>query len=330
MRLRRGLRVLRTGDDEVQIGTDPRWSVRLHGLTATQCRAVLRGTERTLRPALPEPVLIELDRLGLLRAPVLRTTPMPDRLVPDVLATALVGDGDLREVRERRAAATVTVGGLGRTGILIATTLAGAGVGTVLLDDRRRVLDADVGTGLSPADVGHRRQTAAAQLLRTVAPGVRTGSTDRWGNAPAVVVTVSADAADPEQGLRLMSTGLPWLPVVLREADALIGPLSVPGGPSCQRCVELARADRDPQWPRVLGLLCSGDRVAAEPVVLAAVAGGLAAAEVLRVVDGGRPMTAGRQYEVPMPSVEPRLRAWAAHPECGCAALPTSDGKIAD
>lgn len=325
MLLRRGLRVLRTGDDQVQIGTDPRWAVRLHGLTAAQCAAVRRGAERSLRPALPDSVLAELDRLGLLRAARPHTGSLPDRLVPDCVAAALVGDGDPHRVRRRRAAASVLVVGLGRTGVVIASALAGAGIGTVLLDDQRPVSAAEVGTGLSPADLGRTRQSAVADLLRAMAPGVRTGSTARATRDPELVVSVSADVVDPELGLRLASAGLAQLPVVLREADALVGPLARPGIGSCQRCVELARADRDPHWPRVLGMLASGPRSTREPVVLATVSGGLAAAEAVTLVDGGQPVTTGRQYEVALPCLEPRLREWAAHPDCGCAALPVTE-----
>lgn len=323
MRLRRGLRVVHTGEDEVQIGTDPRWAVRLHGLSPVQCRAVLRGTERSLRPVLPEPVLAELGTLGLLRPPVPRDLPVPERLVPDCRVTALARDGDPRAIRERRAAATVAVHGLGRTGVQVAVLLASAGIGTVLLADRHRVRGTDLGTGLGPGEVGRRRTTAVAALLRSIAPGVRTGTAGRSGPEPEVVVTVDGDAVDPERTQRLLSAGTAQVPVVLREADALVGPTARPGGACCPRCVELARADLDPRWPRVLGLLRAGDDAGAEPVVLAAVAGGLAAAEVLSLVDGDQPVTDGRQYELPLPSVEPRLRAWAAHPECGCAALPT-------
>ncbi|WP_169166214.1 ThiF family adenylyltransferase [Cellulomonas taurus] len=325
MLLRRGVRVLRIDDDQVQIGTDPRWAVRLHGLTSAQCTAVQRGADRSLRAALPESVLTELDRLGLVRAPRPHTGSMPDRLVPDCVATALVDDGDPHRVRRRRAAASVAIVGLGRTGVVIASALAGAGIGTVLLDDERPVSAAETGTGLSPGDLGRTRQTAVADLLRTMAPGIRTGSMARANRDPDLVITVSADVVDPELGLRLTSTGLPQLPVVLREADALVGPLARPGVGCCQRCVELARADRDPHWPRVLGLLAAGRRSTREPVVLATVAGGLAAAEAVTLMDSGQPVTTGRQYEVALPRLEPRLREWAAHPDCGCAALPVTE-----
>lgn len=325
MRLRRGLRVLRTGPAEVQIGIDPRWAVRLRGLTGAQCTALVQGSERALGPVIPPRVLSDLDRLGLTRTATRREAVLAPRLAPDARAYALTEGVEARDILRRRAAATIEVQGLGRTGVLIASTLAAAGIGTLRLTDRRMVTDSDLGTGLPSEEVGRRRETAVARLVRVSAPGTRAGSTDRWGTDPTAVVTVSTDATDPEHSLRLMSAGVPHLPVVLREADAMVGPFAVPGAPCCLRCVELTRADHDPDWPRLLALLCSGDRVAAEPIALATVTAGLAAAEVLRQVDGGRPVTLGRGYELAVPSMEPRLRVWAAHPDCGCAALPTRD-----
>ncbi|MEV7972591.1 hypothetical protein [Cellulomonas sp. NPDC089187] len=325
MRLRRGLRVLRTGTDQVQIGTDPRWAVRLHGLSPSQCRAVLQGAERSLHPALPEEVIDQLSRLGLTRPDRVRDAVVPARLLPDARTTALVCGSDPRMVRRRRAEAVVAVSGLGRTGVQIACTLAASGIGTLLLDDPRPVTEPDTGTGLTPGEVGQRRHTVVARILRTTAPGVHVGSPGKVSATPTVMITVEADAVDPARTLALASAGIPQLPVVLREADALVGPLAVSGG-ACPRCVELARADLDPIWPQVLGLLCSADQDRPEPVVLAAVTGALAAAEALALIDGGQPVTRGHQYEIPLPTAEPRLRAWAAHPECGCAALPSDLG----
>ena len=61
---------------------------------------------------------------------------------------------------------------------------------------------------------------------------------------------------------------------------------------------------------------------AGEPVALAALGAALAAAEALTYLDAGVPRTRGATYEIAMPDLLPRLRAWAVHPDCGCTALP--------
>lgn len=363
MRLRRGLRVLRTGGHSVRIGTDPRWAVSVDGLTATQADRLAGAGDRPLTGRVPDHILAQLATAGLLRPEGVREQALSPLSAPDARVYALAGAGSADRVRTDRSTAVIGVTGLGRTGTVIASTLAVAGIGTVLLDDDTPVRPEDTGTGLIGADVGVPRAVAVSRLLHRAAPGVRT----RWGatepgsravratdrRAPVaeravpeeertvretervtaggdagglavvdVVVSVSAEAGDPVLALHLLSAGVAHLPVVLREADAVIGPLVRAGQPPCLRCVELSRADLDPQWPRVLAQLRALPPGAGTPAALAVVTGGLAAAEVLRLVDGERPVTTGRQYEIPVPSMEPRLREWAAHPDCGCAALP--------
>ena len=170
--------------------------------------------------------------------------------------------------------------------------------------------------------------------------------------APDLVVLVEHGAASPETALRLVTAGLPHLSVVVREGDALVGPFVVPvgaGGPrtgsgvegvgqaagpgrlpargtACLRCLDLHRGDVDPSWPLVAAqLVCrppTSSGPAGEPVALAALGAALAAAEALTYLDTGVPRTRGATYEIAMPDLLPRLRAWAVHPDCGCTALP--------
>lgn len=324
MQLRAGLRVLRSGTREVQIGTDPRWAVRVRGLSAKQCEVLLRAGDRPLAGLLPEQVLDRLREVGLLRRRPRRSTPVPPAMVPDAWAYALAGDGDPGPLLRRRARAVVGITGLGRCGAQVAVTLAAAGIGTVLLDDDGPVRPSDVGTLLEPQEVGVPRSQAVTRLLGRLSPATRTSRTG--SRPPQTVVSVSAGATDPALAIDLLAADVPHLPVVVREGDALVGPFVVPDEPPCLRCVDLHRVAADPAWPRVLVEL-TGPRATSGgvPAALATVAAGLAAADVLRLVDGERPHLCGRQYEVPVPSLEPRSRAWAAHPDCGCAALPTID-----
>lgn len=330
MQLRQGLRVLRRATDEVQVGLDPRWAVRVAGLTPERAERLLRAGDRPLDDTLPAPALDALGAAGLLRPSTSRARRVRPDLRPEALAHGLArADGDGVDPVRRRAAATVAVAGLGRAGTAVATTLALAGVGTLLLDDPRPTGPED----LVPAGDGPDRATALAAALRALAPRtrVRTGRAlaTLLADPPDVVVTAASDAPDPATALALLGADVPHLPVVTREADALVGPFVRPapsGGPPlpCVRCLDLHRAAADPAWPTVLAQLVApgpGDAAAEPPAALAAVVGGLAAAEVLAHLDGGAPRTAGAQYEVPVPSVAPRLRRWAAHPECGCAAL---------
>jgi len=310
MRLRTGLRVLRRAADEAQVGTDPRWAVRLTGLTRTEVDALVTAGLATDGPRL-RGLAYELACAGLA---------VPDDsadTAADALAWGLLRPDDDPAARaRRRSAACVGVVGLGPTGLGIAAGLAAAGVGTVLLDDERSVRTVDIGaTGYRWGDVGRPREEAVARLLRDVSPAVVID-----GHAtPAVLVVVEGAAADPARGERLVSLDVTHLSVVVREADTVVGPLVVPGAGPCLRCLDLHRADLDAAWPLLLSQLVGAHP--AEPGPVAAVASGLAVATVLAAVDG-LPPALGRTWEVGLPDAVPRERVWATHPDCGCAGLP--------
>jgi hypothetical protein len=342
MRLRPGLRVLRRTDSEVQIGTDARWAVRLAGLGP--------GEASLLRLLDDDPELDSLvDRARAFGVADVRANELLDALQtarltcrtpastrPRVRTAAsadaavyslLRDDGDGAAVVRARADRTVGVVGLGPLGLTIAVTLAAAGVGTVLLDDAGRITSVDVGAaGYRLGDVGSRRVHVASRLVRDVAPDVRTEPP--VGTVPDVVVLVERDVADPATVLALVTAGITHLSVVVREADALVGPLVVPGAGPCLRCVDLHRGDVDDCWPTVVAQLAgraTGVGVLRSEVgVLAGLCGALAAAEVLVHLDGGSPATRGASYEVTLPDVAPRRRPWVVHPSCGCTTL-TSD-----
>ncbi|MFS0700543.1 ThiF family adenylyltransferase [Cellulomonas sp. 179-A 4D5 NHS] len=365
MRLRPHLRVLLRGPDELQVGTDPRWAVRLTGLATGEAELLqeleaLPELDRWLAWALDQ----GLDRtrgehlVGLLVDAQVTTSESRRSATVRAGAGAEVAawnllrpDGDGAAQVDARRSAVVGVCGLGRLGLAVATTLAVAGVGTVLLDDDGVVRSSDIGPGgYRMGDVGSARLATATRVLRDVAPEVRCEVAP--GTVPDLVVLVEHGAASPETALRLVTAGLPHLSVVLRECDALVGPLVVPvgageprtrgagegagppavagrpprNGSACLRCLDLHRGDVDPAWPLVVAqLVCrppTSSGPAGEPVALAGLGAALAAAEALTHLDGGVPRTRGATYEIAMPDLHPRLRAWAVHPDCGCTALP--------
>ncbi|HEX5333765.1 MAG TPA: ThiF family adenylyltransferase [Cellulomonas sp.] len=339
MRLRPGLRVLRRTDAEVQIGTDTRWAVRLGGLDPGEARLLClldddpeldslvdRARACGVTDVRATELLDALHAARLTcqtpasRRPRVRTAASADAAVWSLLRD----DGDGRALVRARADRTVGVVGLGPLGLATAVALAAAGVGTVLLDDDGRVTSVDVGAaGYRLGDVGSRRVHVASRLVRDVAPDVRTEAVA--GTVPDVVVLVERDVADPATGLALVTAGMTHLSVVVREADALVGPFVVPGVGPCLRCVDLHRADVDDCWPTVVAQLAG--RVGkvgvlrSEVGVLAGLCGALAAAEVLAHLDGGRPATRGASYEVTLPDLAPRRRPWVVHPGCGCTTL---------
>ncbi|WP_407341540.1 ThiF family adenylyltransferase [Pengzhenrongella phosphoraccumulans] len=343
MRLRAGLRVLWRARDEVQIGTDPRWAVRLTGLTAPEVH-LLRELDDGVGPrelhALAGECGVSAARLDALLALLdeaqltapdgarrrLATRAAAPGTGPDAATwTRLLDDGAGAAHVAARDDRTVGLHGAGRLGLSMAVTLAAAGVGTVLVDDDLAVTAADLGVGgYTVRDLQAPRREVAARLLRAVAPAVRT--TGPPGTVPDVMVLVEHGAADATRARILVSTSVVHLSVVVREADVLVGPLVVPGDSACLRCLDLHRADADDRWPVVSAQLAGALAPvgAGEESVLAAIGGALAAGQVLAHLDGTGARTRGAAFEVALPDAVPRLREWPVHPECGCTGLPGS------
>ncbi|WP_066581577.1 ThiF family adenylyltransferase [Cellulomonas timonensis] len=343
MRLRPGLRVLRRGPSEVQVGADPRWAVRLVDLGAREVDLLLElehGGDLDLLRREAGRHGVSAARAGEL-ADALRsaqvTSDGPRRAGPPLRPgasaeveawTLLRDDGDGAAQVRARAGRSVGVVGLGRTGLGAALTLAASGVGTILLDDDSWVTSLDVGaSGYRVSDVGGRRLSAAARALRDIAPEVEVSLPP--GQRPDVILHVERGAADPATAVALVASGATHLSVVLREADASVGPFVVPGEGPCLRCLDLHRADVDAAWPTVAAQLVAArprgpppPGEPGEPGVLAGVCAALAAAEVLAHLDGRTPRTRGATVEVAMPDVLPQTRGWEVHPQCGCTSLP--------
>lgn len=298
--------MLRRSATEVQVGTDPRWAVRLTDLPPSDTDLLV---DPVVAGLLSQAHLTQDDD-----EPVLRGPSAVDAQVWSLLRPAADGPSVVAAREER----VVAVLGLGPTGLGIAVGLAAAGVGTVLLDDEAAVRPFDVGpTGYSWTDVGASRTSVAARRLRDVAPRVSTEPV----RSPDVVVLVETDVADPLRGPALVAAGTVHLSVVLREADVVVGPLVVPGRGPCLRCLDLRRTDADPAWPSLLDQLGRSDP-AVEAAATAVVASGLGTAAVLAHLDGAGGRPPGTVFEVSAPGAVPRERAWAVHPDCGCTALP--------
>ncbi|MFE7508206.1 thiamine biosynthesis protein ThiF [Promicromonospora sp. NPDC057488] len=341
LRLRPGTPVLSRGGGQVQCGSDPRWSFVLSGLTpaeeswleeiaerrhvsveqsAARCGV---GVERR------DEVMAVLFRAGVLvpvPGPVGAVTAPADGAADATVLGMLRPDGAGLATLAARAERVVGLAGLGRLGTAVALHLATAGVGGLVLHDPLPVQTTDVGLGgLRTADVGQARDAAVRALLAERSPRVAVrvdgGGAGLDPEALDAVVVTEPHAAHPARYQRLLGLGVPHLPVVVREADVVVGPLVRPGRSACVSCVDLARADADREWPALAAQL----RETAEPTheaTLAAVAAATAAGQVLAQLDGHRPTAVGACLEISLPAGLPRARPVEPHPRCGCVVLP--------
>ncbi|GAA1851838.1 ThiF family adenylyltransferase [Myceligenerans crystallogenes] len=332
MRLRPGTPVLMRSDGSVQCGTDPRWSVVLDGLTPvegswlrdlTERRHVSPGQSAARRGVTPhrrDLILGVLARAGMLVAPSAEHGAGPGAATADARALGVLRpDGAGLATLAGRAAATVAITGLGRIGSVIALLLAAAGVGRLALVDPRPVQTADTGLGaLTEQDVGQARDEALARVVAGRSPAVEV-LTD-GDPEPDLAVVVESRATLPARFARLMSAGIPHLPIVVREADVVVGPLVRPGHSTCVGCLDAVRADQDGDWHLIGAQLRRGPEQPQE-AALSALAAATAAGQVLAQLDGHRPTAVGSCLEISLPECLPRVRRVDPHPRCGCITL---------
>ncbi|MFI6021431.1 TOMM precursor leader peptide-binding protein [Streptomyces sp. NPDC051287] len=357
--LRRGWRDLGT----VQFGMTPAHAMTLGPMdTATGGFLDLLDGARGLpllraegrRMDLPDghvDALVErLSRAGLVEdahgggpaAVALRARPeVLDRLGPDLASLSLLTPdpgGALDRLAARRAL-RVQVRGAGRVGVTLAALLSGAGVGEVDVRDVGRVRPWDVAPGGLPAEsVGERRDAAANRAVRRAAPDRPPRRQAPDGPEPGLSLVVIAPrddvlvhAPDAEAAEPLMAAGTPHLYTGVVEGTGVVGPLVLPGGTGCARCLHEHRTDRDPAWPRLVAQWRSGRprRAGACDLTLATAVAGLAAAHALAFLDGESPSGTGVRWEASVPALHWRARPVRPHPACPCGSAEKAKGEHA-
>jgi hypothetical protein len=315
--LRAGLLPLWRDRDTIQIGADPRRAVAFTGAGAAAAVIGLLDGSRDRDQVIAEatglgvPALLAERLLALLAAagvlvdfPAGTLRELPDELqrllLPQLAAASLArmdGDGG-GQLLARRSAATVQVSGDGPVPAAIAEVLTTSGVATV-----RAPLAARPPAGPRRAAARTRRSGSAA------------------ATTPRLVVLCGIHP--PEPVIELVRGHQAHLAVSAAEAIGTVGPLVRPGTTACLRCLDLARAGRDPAWPLILAQLVTRrpDPVACDAVLTLAVAA-QAAAQVLNFID--RPALTGPAENGTLELVQPgwqwRRRTWPPHPACICRA----------
>jgi len=112
-----------------------------------------------------------------------------------------------------------------------------------------------------------------------------------------------------------------YLTVYADEAIGVVGPLVQPGVTACVRCIDIAKAQRDPAWPLILAQLAG--RSVNPPgcdAVLATSVAAQAAAQALAFADQSPlpPAAVNATLELVLPSWQWRRRSWLPHPACIC------------
>jgi bacteriocin biosynthesis cyclodehydratase domain-containing protein len=337
--LRAGLLPVWRNRDTLQIGVNPRRAMALSGIGSSAAvltlldgsrdwTAIIEAAGQAGVPAeAAHRVLGLLAGAGALAESAARPlSALPadqrGRLAPELATASLAygdSDGGARTLARRRAAC-VRVHGAGRVGSGLASLLAAAGIGRIVIEDAEISRPQDLTPAPEPGRAGSARAAGTARAIRRIAPEVQTGD-----SAAQPDLVVLAEVSDPGPAAVLVRERIPHLVVTAAEAVGVVGPLVSPGRSACLRCLDLARAKRDPAWPLILAQVAGArPEPQACDTVLAAAAGALAAAQVLLFIDTGRPGQAvtNGTLELAVPDWQWRRRTWRPEPRCTCGASP--------
>jgi bacteriocin biosynthesis cyclodehydratase domain-containing protein len=207
----------------------------------------------------------------------------------------------------------------------------GSGVHTRELIDRRRCSEVSVrGEGLVADSVA--LALTSSGVGNVVHAGSPHSSSRRHRRAALErVCQVLCDAPHPDGAFdpEAMALDLPHITVTAYGAQAVIGPLVIPGRTSCLQCRDLHRSDADSAWPRLTAQWAyRRPRRPAVASALAQMAGAWAATQVLALIDAGAQRvhapTVDGAIIVTLPQANVTREARPRHPLCGCT-WPGSD-----
>jgi bacteriocin biosynthesis cyclodehydratase domain-containing protein len=295
--LRAGLLALWRDRDTVQIGIDPRRAVAITGVRhAADVIRLLDGSRER------DEVFAEAASRGVPAA------------VTEQVLTVLAAAGALIDFPAQLLRSVPTE--LRRR---LLPVLAVASLGGWDGDGGARLLARRSATSVAIRGAGNVADLLADLLTQSGLAARRSALADR---AEADLVVLVGHQS-PAQTAELLGLPQPHLAVTASEGIGVVGPLVRPGSSACLRCLDLARADRDPAWPLVLAQLAGRpvDPPACDPVLAAGVAA-QAAAVVLAFADGG-PLAQSAingTLELQVPDWQWRRRSWRPHPACSCRA----------
>ncbi|WP_239333248.1 HesA/MoeB/ThiF family protein [Frankia sp. CiP3] len=230
-------------------------------------------------------------------------------------ARQLTLDGFGGSGQERLCEATVLVAGVGGVGGAVATYLAAAGVGRLVLvhPGALEIPDLNRQTLMRPDRVGDPRAACAADTLRAHYPDVMVEAWDRDlfdPRLPGLVagsdVVVDARHNFPERfriNRMCLDLGVPVVFAAMNTTEAQL--LTVTPGDPCLRCVF---ADGDPQWDP-LGFPVLG--------AVAGTVGCMAAMEVIKLIARFGEGLTGRLLSFDLWDMDFRSFAVSRDPDCG-------------
>ncbi|WP_305785189.1 hypothetical protein [Symbioplanes lichenis] len=165
-------------------------------------------------------------------------------------------------LRKRREA-KVVVAGRSRLAAGIAVALAQAGIGHIHADLAGTITDEDrITAPLPPSAVGTPRATAVTEAVEAAAPA--TDTRPIRSAAPALTIQFAPDKPVALLALSHLQRRRPYLPVTVREATTVIGPLVPATGRPCLNCLVLYRNETTSEALRLLPPTAAPDQLSSD------------------------------------------------------------------
>ncbi|HKD86894.1 MAG TPA: hypothetical protein VKB62_00070 [Streptosporangiaceae bacterium] len=300
--LRPGLLPLWRDKDTVQIGIDPRRAVAISGMSgAAELIRLLDGSRDR------DQLIAEASRCGV-------PTAVSERVIGVLAAAGAIVDFPseiLRSIQPELRRQLMPV-------LTTASVAAQDGDGGASILARRSSCTVQVrGYGPIAALVGDLL-TRSGLAAAGPASGPRASPAD-------LLVLVGRPSLD--ESTELLRSHQPYLAVYAGEAIGVVGPLVRPGVTACLRCIDLAKAERDPAWPLILAQLAgrSADPSGCDEILATSVAA-QAAAQAVAFADRSQlpQATVNATLELVLPSWQWRRRSWLPHPACICGSTARS------
>ena len=304
--MRSGLQPLWRDRDTVQMGVDPRRAAAVSGMRgAADVIRLLDGSRRR------DQVVAEASQRGVPAA-------VTERVITLLAAAGAIIDFPADTLRSLPSELRRQL-----TPVLAAASLAGQDAdGGVRLLARRSATMVHVRGSGPIADLVTDLLTRSG--LAAAADVEQPWRRDRQ---PDLVVLIGHPG--PAEIIELQRQRLAHLAVCVSEAIGVVGPLVRPGRTACLRCLDLARAERDPAWPLILAQLPADrmDATASDGVLATAVAA-QTAAQAVAFADRSElaAATADGTLELALPAWQWRRRTWRPHQACTCGSWASAAG----
>jgi bacteriocin biosynthesis cyclodehydratase domain-containing protein len=243
--------------------------------------------------------------------------------------------GDEHELQRGLAAAWVCVLGCGGLGSWTIAALAAAGVRRFRLvdDDAVELSNLNRQAIYRPDQLGMAKVEAAARRLRAfddeIEVEARARRVDGLAAARRVVadvdvVVLTADEPPYELGRWVNATGVPFITAGQLPPLVRVGPLYVPGRTACFACHETALRAESIAYDRYVEHVQATPSRAATLGPASALVGSLLAMELMHLLVGVEPATAGAAYTIDLRTLEVSRTAVRRDGACRCAPLSAS------